>query len=120
MPLSSCPRTGAIDLYRSAMTMQNSDYSRRAFLRLAGGVCAGTAVPFSMAVTPPLSAPIDLPTATLWEASELVRTKKVSPKELTASCLARIQRLNPSLNAFITVTAEQATADAQRAEAEIM
>jgi aspartyl-tRNA(Asn)/glutamyl-tRNA(Gln) amidotransferase subunit A len=70
--------------------------------------------------TPTPSPPIDLPTATLWEASELVRTKKVSPKELTASCLARIQRLNPSLNAFITVTAEQATADAQRAEAEIM
>lgn len=44
----------------------------------------------------------------------------MSPKELTAACLARIQRLNPILNAFITVTAEQATADAQRAEAEIM
>jgi aspartyl-tRNA(Asn)/glutamyl-tRNA(Gln) amidotransferase subunit A len=44
----------------------------------------------------------------------------VSPRELTAACLARIQQLNPMLNAFITVTAEQATADAQRAEAEIM
>lgn len=56
----------------------------------------------------------------LWEASELVRRKKVSPKELTAACLARIQRLNPILNAFITVMAEQAMADAARAEAEIM
>jgi aspartyl-tRNA(Asn)/glutamyl-tRNA(Gln) amidotransferase subunit A len=100
--------------------MQNTDYTRRTFLRLAGGVCAGTAMPFSIDSTPTPSPPIDLPTATLWEASELVRTKKVSPKELTASCLARIERLNPSLNAFITVTAEQATADAQRAEAEIM
>jgi Asp-tRNA(Asn)/Glu-tRNA(Gln) amidotransferase A subunit family amidase len=47
-------------------------------------------------------------------SSELARTKKVSPKELTAACLARIQRLNPTLNACITVTADQATADAQR------
>ena len=82
--------------------------------------CAAAAIPSSIDAAPPLAPPIDLPTATLWEASELVRTKKVSPKELTAACLARIQRLNPSLNAFITVTAEQATADAQRAEAEIM
>jgi aspartyl-tRNA(Asn)/glutamyl-tRNA(Gln) amidotransferase subunit A len=100
--------------------MQNTDYGRRTFLRIAGGTCAAAAIPSSIDATPPLVPPIDLATATLWEASELVRTKKVSPKELTGACLARIQRLNPSLNAFITVTADQATADAQRAEAEIM
>jgi len=85
--------------------MQNTDCSRRTFLRIAGGACAAAAIPSSIHATPALAPPIDLPTATLWEASELVRTKKVSPKELTAACLARIQRLNPSLNAFITVTA---------------
>lgn len=100
--------------------MQNTEYSRRTFLRLAGGVCAATALPSDLDSTAPPPPPVDLPTASLWEASELVRTKKVSPKELTAACLARLQRLNPVLNAFITVTAEQATADAQRAEAEIM
>lgn len=100
--------------------MQNMDCSRRTFLRLAGGACAFAAIPTSIDATPPFAPPIDLPAATLWEASELVRTKKVSPRELTAACLARIDRLNPTVNAFITVTAEQATADAQRAEAEIM
>src|SRR4029453_11498835 len=44
----------------------------------------------------------------------------VSPRELTAACLERIQRLNPTLNAFITVMAEHATTDAVSAEAEIM
>jgi aspartyl-tRNA(Asn)/glutamyl-tRNA(Gln) amidotransferase subunit A len=34
-------------------------------------------------------------------------------------CLARIEALNPSLNAFITVTAESAMAEAQRAESEV-
>ena len=101
------------------MTLQNTDCSRRTFLSLAGAAWAAAAFPSSVDATP-VAPPIDLPTVTLREASELARTKKVSPKELTAACLARIEQLNPMLNAFITVTAEQATADAQRAEAEIM
>ena len=55
----------------------------------------------------------------LSEASQLVRSKKVSPVELTHECLSRIERLNPKLNAFITVTAESALAEARQAEAEI-
>ncbi|HEX3093934.1 MAG TPA: amidase, partial [Candidatus Angelobacter sp.] len=53
------------------------------------------------------------------EASRLIRDKKVSPVELTQSCLKRIERLNPKLNAFITVTAESALAQAREAEADI-
>jgi aspartyl-tRNA(Asn)/glutamyl-tRNA(Gln) amidotransferase subunit A len=56
---------------------------------------------------------------TLSEASQLVRNKKVSPVELTHECLGRIERLNPKLNAFITVTADSALAEAYQAEAEI-
>jgi aspartyl-tRNA(Asn)/glutamyl-tRNA(Gln) amidotransferase subunit A len=55
----------------------------------------------------------------LSEASQLVRSKKVSPVELTRECLSRIERLNPKLNAFITVTADSALAEARQAEAEI-
>ena len=53
------------------------------------------------------------------EASALVKSKKVSPVELTRACLARIESFNPSLNAFITVTAESALAEAERAESEV-
>src|SRR4029077_15359984 len=53
------------------------------------------------------------------EASELVRQRKVSPVELPHACLAQIEKLNPALNAFITVTAESAAAEARAAEAEI-
>jgi aspartyl-tRNA(Asn)/glutamyl-tRNA(Gln) amidotransferase subunit A len=53
------------------------------------------------------------------EASQLIRSKKVSPVELTRECLNRIELLNPKLNAFITVTADSALAEAREAEAEI-
>ena len=61
----------------------------------------------------------DLTQLGLSEASQLVRKKKVSPVELTDACLRRIERLNPKLNAFITVTADAALAEARQAEAEI-
>ena len=48
----------------------------------------------------------------LWSSAEtvaaLLRKKKISPVELTRACLDRINKLNGDLNAFITVTADQA------------
>ena len=54
------------------------------------------------------------------ETSELLRKREVSPVELTKNCLAQIEKLNPTLNAFITVTAESAREQARDAEAEIL
>jgi aspartyl-tRNA(Asn)/glutamyl-tRNA(Gln) amidotransferase subunit A len=53
------------------------------------------------------------------EAAELLRQKKISPVDLANACLDRIERLNPLLNAFITVTRESAMAQAREAEDEI-
>ena len=53
------------------------------------------------------------------EAAELLRQKKISPVDLAGACLDRIERLNPVLNAFITVTHEGAMAQARVAEDEI-
>ena len=61
----------------------------------------------------------DLPALSLVDAADLLRGRKVSPLELTNACLTRIERLNPVLNAFITVTADQALADARAAETDI-
>ncbi len=47
------------------------------------------------------------------------RQKKLSSVELVETLLGRIEQLNPSLNAFITVTAEAARREAERAEAEL-
>lgn len=55
----------------------------------------------------------------LAEASRLVQTREISPVELTRVCLSRIEKLNPILKAFITVTAESALQEARQAESEI-
>src|SRR6266566_2999933 len=50
------------------------------------------------------------------EISELIRQKQISPVELVAGCLERIEHLQPQLNAFITMTADQALQEAKLAE----
>ncbi|HUA56975.1 MAG TPA: amidase [Candidatus Sulfotelmatobacter sp.] len=56
---------------------------------------------------------------TLAEAGELIRAKKLSPVEYATALLARIERHDPTYNAFIKVTPELALAEARAAEAEI-
>jgi len=50
----------------------------------------------------------------------LIRKKQISPVELTEFSLERIHRLQPKLNAFITVTPELAQKQARQAEREIL
>src|SRR5438128_2659289 len=61
----------------------------------------------------------DLSYLSITEAGELIRQKSLSPVKLVRECLDCIGRLNPTLNAFITVLADQALKEAKRAEAEI-
>ncbi len=57
---------------------------------------------------------------TIAEASQLIRSRQLSPVEYTAALLNRIEALEPQLNAFITLTADLARRQARQAEAEIM
>ena len=59
---------------------------------------------------------MELTRLTLSEAIHLIRHKRLSPLELTQAYLERIERLNPSLNCFITITPELALEQARRAE----
>src|SRR3989440_2514726 len=60
------------------------------------------------------STELGFPPAT--ELPRLIRTKALSPVELTRAVLERIERVNPIVNAFCTLTAEQALAAAREAE----
>ncbi len=61
----------------------------------------------------------ELAFATIAEIARLFRGGKLSPVELTELMLARIERSNTKLNAYITVTDELARVQAKRAEAEL-
>jgi aspartyl-tRNA(Asn)/glutamyl-tRNA(Gln) amidotransferase subunit A len=63
--------------------------------------------------------PDDLTDLTIAAAATELRGLKVSPLELTEAYLRRIEKLNPGINAFVTVTADRARADARRATEEI-
>jgi len=52
-------------------------------------------------------------------AAERLRSRRISPVELTEAYLERIERLNPAINAYVTVTGDRARADARRAADEI-
>jgi aspartyl-tRNA(Asn)/glutamyl-tRNA(Gln) amidotransferase subunit A len=56
----------------------------------------------------------DLTSLTVADALAAIAAKKITPVQLTEAYLARIQQLNPELNAYITVTAAHARADARR------
>jgi aspartyl-tRNA(Asn)/glutamyl-tRNA(Gln) amidotransferase subunit A len=57
--------------------------------------------------------------STISELAPRLRRREISPVEITRDCVQQIEKLNPYLNAFITVTAESALAEAREAEAEI-
>ncbi|WP_080835676.1 amidase [Cohnella massiliensis] len=54
------------------------------------------------------------------QLAEAYRAKRVSPVEVASALLARIEALNPALNAYITVMAEDALRRARLLEAELM
>lgn len=58
--------------------------------------------------------------ASIPEIARLYRQRKLAPVELTRFLLERIKKLNPHLNAFITVSEELALQQAKRAESELV
>jgi aspartyl-tRNA(Asn)/glutamyl-tRNA(Gln) amidotransferase subunit A len=62
---------------------------------------------------------LDLTSMTIAEAARQIASNALSPVELTQAALERIERLNPRLNAFLTLLPEQAMAAAHAAEREI-
>ena len=92
---------------------------RREFLTTTAGALATAAVGPGRVAAQGAVPSDDLAWLSLQEAGDLVRLRNVSPVDLTRACLARIERLNPRLNAFITVTSSPALAEARAAEADI-
>ena len=54
-----------------------------------------------------------------WELAELIRNRDLSPVELMKKTLDRIEAVNPVINAFVALRAEQAMAEAKKIETQI-
>ena len=61
----------------------------------------------------------DLDYLPAYELRDLISRKELSPVELTEASLRRIEALNPRINAFLTVAADQALEEARRAEQKV-
>jgi aspartyl-tRNA(Asn)/glutamyl-tRNA(Gln) amidotransferase subunit A len=61
----------------------------------------------------------DVERLTISALAPLLRKKEISPVEVTRQFLDRVERLNPVLNAYLTICADDALAQAKKAEAEI-
>ena len=77
-----------------------------------------TAAAVGLMFKPAIAESQDLAGMTLEQARQLLCDKAVSPVDLTRACLTRIERYNGRLDAFITVTGEQALTDERAMEAE--
>ena len=62
---------------------------------------------------------MDLTSLPIEKLAPMIRARKLSPREITDAFLKRIAKLNPKLNAYITVAAKRAREDARCAEREI-
>jgi amidase len=92
------------------------DLTRRAF----GQAVAAAAIGVPMHVqsgggSQPRKAP-DLCFLSATELVSLMRRKQVSARDVMAAHLAQIERVNPKVNAIVTLVAERAMADAARAD----
>ena len=67
----------------------------------------------------PNDSALDLAYATIEEIAPRIAAGELSPVELTRAQLERIERLNPTLQSYVTLTASSALAEAQAAEAAI-
>ena len=101
--------------------------TRRRFLEISAAALTGVAASSTPASGLPAQSPAppvpvraaDLPSLTIAEAARRISNRQLSPVELTRAVLERIERLNPVVGAFITVTADQALEAARAAEQEI-
>jgi aspartyl-tRNA(Asn)/glutamyl-tRNA(Gln) amidotransferase subunit A len=92
--------------------MLAQQWSRRSFLEI--GIGATTALSWRRLHADSVA----LASLSIKQASDLLRQRQTSPVDLTKACLERIDKFNSALNAFVTVTADEALATARDMEIE--
>ena len=100
----------------------NARLDRRTFLTaaLVASATAACATPVPDTSTPDVAAGhVEPHYASLLDTASEIKSGRVSPVDLTRALLDRIDRLQPNLHAYTTVTEERAVDQARKAEHEI-
>jgi amidase len=99
-----------------------TDITRREFGQLVG-TAAVTAVvpavppaPVAASAAPVQNAGSELCYMSAVELADRIRRKQLSARDVMAAHLAQIERINPKVNAIVTLVADRAMADAARAD----
>ena len=92
--------------------MSTQGWTRRHFLAM--GIVTTTALTWKRLH----AESVDLASLSIRKVSDLLQRRQASSVDLTKACLERIDKFNPALNAFITVTPEQALATAREMDSE--
>jgi amidase len=108
---------------RALLSMNNSSsdgdgagLTRRDFGKLVGAAAVAGAFSGVEGAAASPSAPDELCDLTAIELASRIRRKQVSAREVMQAHLARIERVNPRINAIVTLVAERALADAAKAD----
>jgi amidase len=100
----------------AAQAAPKASLSRRRFL--GTGMAAGTALAFARfspnAFADP--APGDVLSKSASEVAKMIRNKQISAVELVNRCYARIDEVNPKINAVVAVCRERALVEAKQAD----
>ena len=124
--MSNRPRTRRLQDSSAA----NNSMSRRTFGQAIGAAAMGSSLqagffgevsPTSAALAEPLAQgatgrDAELAYLSAIELASRIRRKQVSAREVMAAHLARIEAVNPRVNAIVTLVGERAMADAARAD----
>src|SRR4051794_25409603 len=112
---SDCPQQGKSGAPRRRNPIRTDRPTRRRRRNEAATFNQGKAtMPNDATATP-----TELHWLTIADAARLIETRRLSPVELTDALLARIEALDPQLNAFLLPTPEKAREQAKAAEREI-
>ncbi|MET0656583.1 MAG: amidase [Steroidobacteraceae bacterium] len=101
----------------NSLSSLHQDLSRRTFIRGATAVSAALTL---ARYSPRAFANVPQDEFIAWSASQvasLIQQKKISAVEAVNLCYARIDAVNPKLNAVVTMCRERALAEAQEADA---
>ncbi|HEY4214990.1 MAG TPA: amidase [Steroidobacteraceae bacterium] len=108
--------TAAVESGRSTGSGPSTTVSRRRFLGTSAAVGAALALArFNAKVY--ASAPEEYLSLSAREIAKLIRDKQVSAVDAVKACYARIDQVNPKINAVVAFCRERALAEAQQADA---